>query len=359
MRQSLLVCALLATSALTTASMVQANPNPILYGDGIGAADNWTTNFQQTDTYLDPNILFISIYMDPSDALDAGETISATFGPRGVGQVGWHGTEWNYPGPLDFVQFTYSGEMYPAWLDGTYGYNIWMEELGQSVQPVSGGIVTGYTDSTGLVYSSGPSPIWNGSSGTPPSWYSPSQESNYCFRKGTLILTPEGEVPIETLKPGQFVSLYGGRLGQLKKVTCSLTYEPLVCFHPGSLGCASSRDGLVGEGEPKRKLYITGAHEIYFPEHHCLVLARDLVNGESIREVDLGPTEIFHLDLGSHQVVIAEGATVESLALTYEHYAPVHCKARGRRYRLKRWLLAPFSPKAPEYVLRDQLAGRI
>jgi hypothetical protein len=107
---------------------------------------------------------------------------------------------------------------------------------------------------------------------------------------------------------------------------------------------------------PKRKLYVTRHHEIYFPDRHCFVLARDLVNGESIAEVDLGPTNIYHIDLGSHQVVIAEGAAVESLSRDYPHFAPVHCRANGRRYKVKRWLFAPFYQEAPEVIINRQLA---
>jgi hypothetical protein len=60
--------------------------------------------------------------------------------------------------------------------------------------------------------------------------------------------------------------------------------------------------------------------------------------------VHLGSVKVYHLDLGRHDVVIAEGATLESYGGGHEHFALCHCRAAGRY------------PEAPEVVIRRRLA---
>lgn len=314
-----------------------------------------------------PNLLFVNLYFDPSNPLDVGESVSVLYNTAFGGAGGWFTDTTPFvDGPASFAQLTYdytqtnyppfeAWSYYQGWLDNGYSFSVTTQ--GGNGAVVDDG-VAGYTDSQGNVYSAWPSFPSGGFAGPSNS----QSQSTHCFRRGTLILTPEGELPIELLNPGDFVSLYSGGRRRIKGITRDFTYEPLVCFRPHSLD--------INLLTPRRALYVTKAHEIYFPEADAFVLARDLVNGNTIEEVYLGPVEVFHLDLGSHEVIVAEGAPLESLARParplassnddcapgYEHYAPVHCKGSGRRYRLKRWLLAPFYPEAPEHTIRQSLS---
>jgi hypothetical protein len=74
-----------------------------------------------------------------------------------------------------------------------------------------------------------------------------------------------------------------------------------ICFKAGSLG----------EGLPRRDLFISPHHAMYL--EGVLIEARDLVNGVSIVQAEqVEEVEYFHIELDSHDVIIAEGAASES-----------------------------------------------
>jgi hypothetical protein len=76
--------------------------------------------------------------------------------------------------------------------------------------------------------------------------------------------------------------------------------------------------GALGENLPKRDLWISPHHAMYFQDHFealggVLVEAKDLLNGVSIvqaKEVD--KVEYFHIELETHDVIVAEGALSET-----------------------------------------------
>ena len=76
-----------------------------------------------------------------------------------------------------------------------------------------------------------------------------------------------------------------------------------VHFHAGSLG-----DGL-----PKRDLYVSAGHSMKLGEY--LVDARLLVNGVTITQHQRAEQiEYYHIDLGEHHCICAEGSWAESYA---------------------------------------------
>jgi hypothetical protein len=69
--------------------------------------------------------------------------------------------------------------------------------------------------------------------------------------------------------------------------------------------------GSLGEGLPKRDLYVSAGHSMKIGDH--LVDARLLVNGVTITQRQCSEQlEYYHIDLGEHHCILAEGVWSES-----------------------------------------------
>jgi ELWxxDGT repeat protein len=132
-----------------------------------------------------------------------------------------------------------------------------------------------------------------------------------CYCRGTRILTAGGEVAVEDLEIGDRVETSSGALRPIKWIG-RRSYggrfimgrkEMLpICFKAGSLGA----------GLPRRELWISPHHAMFIDG--VLIEAKDLVNGVSIVQANGGveQVEYFHIELDSHDVIVAEGAWSET-----------------------------------------------
>ena len=129
-----------------------------------------------------------------------------------------------------------------------------------------------------------------------------------CYLPDTLILTTRGEVAVEDLNIGDLLPTLSGEKVPIKWVGiqqfmgqyATKDASP-VRFHMGSLG----------NGLPKRDLYVSAGHSMKIGEH--LVDARLLVNGVTITQQQrFKQLEYYHVDLGEHHCILAEGAWSES-----------------------------------------------
>lgn len=134
-----------------------------------------------------------------------------------------------------------------------------------------------------------------------------------CFLPGTMIATPDGERPIETLWPGDRVT-----------VLVENRYEthPVVWAGSGRMDVAANdhrddgfpvriRAGAFGDGLPRRDLLVTPEHCLLVGDG--LIPARMLVNGASILIDHSIPTYcFFHIELDRHAILLAEGLPAES-----------------------------------------------
>ena len=134
-----------------------------------------------------------------------------------------------------------------------------------------------------------------------------------CFLRGTLIRTPDGEVPVEDLRPGMEVLTYdnGPQVLQWtgsRRTACTAETAP-VRFAKGS--CGNTRDLYVS---PQHRMVVSGPlAELLFGEEEVLVKAKDLVNDRTVRPaLELQEAEYFHLLFGRHQILWANGALSES-----------------------------------------------
>ncbi len=130
-----------------------------------------------------------------------------------------------------------------------------------------------------------------------------------CFAAGTRLRTPEGEVAVERLRPGdRLVSAFGGTAPVVwvghRQVRADRHPDP------ASVWPVRIRAGALAPGVPLRDLYLSPEHALYLDGH--LVPVRHLVNGRSIVQERRAAIAYHHVELPQHDVVFAEGAPSET-----------------------------------------------
>jgi hypothetical protein len=130
-----------------------------------------------------------------------------------------------------------------------------------------------------------------------------------CFCSGTHILTERGELPVEALAVGDRVVLAGGGITPIVWIGTGR-----VLATRGRRNAATPvivRKGALADNVPNRDLRITKAHGLYIDG--VLIPVEFLVNHRTILWDDRAQeVEIYHIELGSHDVLIANGAPAES-----------------------------------------------
>ncbi|MGB3280261.1 MAG: Hint domain-containing protein [Pseudorhodobacter sp.] len=133
-----------------------------------------------------------------------------------------------------------------------------------------------------------------------------------CFVSGTAIRTPNGEVMVESLLPGDLVITHDDGPQPLRwigrrKVAATGSFAPV---HIRANTFGNHRALMVS---PLHRILIRDSlAELLFGESEVLIAAKDLVNDRSIRYVPGGEVEYVHLLFDQHQVVFAEGLATES-----------------------------------------------
>ncbi len=133
-----------------------------------------------------------------------------------------------------------------------------------------------------------------------------------CFVAGTLIQTPSGEVPVDSLEPGDLVMTQDDGAQPLRwigqrRVDAIGDFAP-IRIAPNTFG--EHRELLLS---PLHRVLIRDSlAELLFGEAEVLVAARDLVNDRSVRRVEGGKVDYVHILFDRHQVVFSEGLETES-----------------------------------------------
>lgn len=133
-----------------------------------------------------------------------------------------------------------------------------------------------------------------------------------CFVAGTRIRTPEGDVPVEDLKPGDLVLTHDDGAQPLRWIG-RRTVRAEGDFAPVRIRAGTFGDHDTLLVSPQHRVLISDSTaELLFGEAEVLVAAKDLVNGGSVRIVEGGDVEYVHLLFDRHQVVYSAGLTTES-----------------------------------------------
>jgi hypothetical protein len=133
-----------------------------------------------------------------------------------------------------------------------------------------------------------------------------------CFVVGTLIRTPRGEVPVESLRPGDLVETrdHGPQpvrwVGQ-RTLPGNGIFAP-VRFAPEALG--GRRPLFVSPQH--RMLLDDGRLELMFAASDLLASACHLVNGDTVRVAPRIQVTYVHLLFDRHEIIFAEGLPTES-----------------------------------------------
>ena len=133
-----------------------------------------------------------------------------------------------------------------------------------------------------------------------------------CFVSGTMILTPDGEVPVESLLPGDLVMTHDNGpqplcwIGQ-RSVPATDKFAP-IRIEENTFG--KHRTLLVS---PQHRVLIRDyLAELLFGESEVLISAKDLVNHKSVCIQEGGDVTYVHLLFDQHQIIFSEGLTTES-----------------------------------------------
>lgn len=173
-----------------------------------------------------------------------------------------------------------------------------------------------------------------------------------CYLRGTRILTPQGEKPIETLQPGDLVMTRDNGRQPILWIGASTV------MGQGRLAPVRIARGALGQGLPLRDLYVSRQHrmllrsrvaERMFGSPEILVPAIKLIGlpGIAVTEV---PTQVtwFHLLTEPHQIIFAEGAPSETLLTGAEAMRAVGAEAAAELALLFPELIAhPVLPARP------------
>jgi len=131
-----------------------------------------------------------------------------------------------------------------------------------------------------------------------------------CYCRGTLILTDRGERPVEELAIGDRVITVAGELKPIKWIGRRGYNGRFIRGQRSVLPIVVSA-GALAPGVPTRDLWVSPEHALYIDR--VLVPAKLLVNGMTIAQVEaVERLEYFHIELDSHDVILAEGAPAES-----------------------------------------------
>lgn len=133
-----------------------------------------------------------------------------------------------------------------------------------------------------------------------------------CFAAGTRILTPRGERPVESLRPGDKVVTADNGLQTLRWVgqrdVPAMGKLAPIRIKEGTLG--NSRDLCVS---PQHRMLFTGYRAgLLFGESEVLVPAVHLQDGHAITREEGGTVTYVHLMFDKHEVVFSEGILSES-----------------------------------------------
>jgi O-antigen biosynthesis protein len=131
-----------------------------------------------------------------------------------------------------------------------------------------------------------------------------------CFARGTRIATPEGDIEVQALSIGDQVTTVSGASRPVKWIG-RRSYGAHFVAANRHLWPVLIRKNALADGVPGHDLHVSAKHALFIDG--ALVPAGLLVNGASITHCPTyGDVSYFHVELDSHDVILAEGAPAET-----------------------------------------------
>lgn len=133
-----------------------------------------------------------------------------------------------------------------------------------------------------------------------------------CFVRGTLVRTPFGQVPIESLKAGDLVTTRDNGDQILTWVGTARTHGQAqfspVRFETGALGNTE----VLEVSQQHRMLLSSPSTELNFGTHEVLVAAKHLVGSKGVALSPRAQVDYVHLMFAQHEIVCANRSWSES-----------------------------------------------
>ena len=137
-----------------------------------------------------------------------------------------------------------------------------------------------------------------------------------CFLRGTRILSPHGIRRVESLSIGDHVTTVRGEALPIKWIGRRAFRRGESSRWPDSVHPIRVTRSALADNVPHADLYVSPGHALFIDG--VLIPVVHLVNGTSITPAlpeGMKDVEYFHIELGTHEVIFAEGAPVETLLI--------------------------------------------
>jgi len=134
-------------------------------------------------------------------------------------------------------------------------------------------------------------------------------EDSMCLTTGTRIATARGEVAVEHLAVGMSVCTAGGGTARVRWIG----HRTIDCRHlvrPERVWPVRVAAGAFGPRQPCRDLVLSPDHAVFGED--VLVPVKYLLNGSTVRREPRDTVTYWHIELDRHDLLLAEGLTVES-----------------------------------------------
>jgi len=141
-----------------------------------------------------------------------------------------------------------------------------------------------------------------------------------CFTPGTMITTPTGERPVESLRQGDRVITRDNGIQKIRWVG-SKTLDRRALFADPKLRPIMLRKGALGHDLPERDMLLSPNHRVlvrnektnlYLDEQEVLASAKHLINNRTINRVYIPVVTYIHFMFEQHEVVLSNGSWSES-----------------------------------------------
>ncbi|WP_410209982.1 Hint domain-containing protein [Aquirhabdus sp.] len=131
-----------------------------------------------------------------------------------------------------------------------------------------------------------------------------------CYLTGSLIRTLKGDVPVEQLQVGDIAITSSGEKRAIQWI--GHTTAHMSKFDINRPVCITS--GAFGTGLPYADLYLSPRHSICIKASHeeVLIPVENLINDITVKQVSMDEVTYWHVELESHDVLIANGLPSES-----------------------------------------------
>jgi len=186
-----------------------------------------------------------------------------------------------------------------------------------------------------------------------------------CFARGTRILTPAGYAPVESLRPGDLVITLAGKPEKLKWVG-HRGIDLADHRRPEAVRPIRVKANAISDGIPAFDIRLSPDHALFLGGQ--LIPVKYLVNNATIlREKNCLAVTYFHLELDSHNIILAENLPAETYLDTGNRNsfhktagAPAHSPVFGRGKQWNPHAYAPLCTAGPHLrAIRQSLFERL